>query len=128
MDCAVCGEPLSEQQQWRGNSHCSRRCARLAQWNKRGRATTMKSGGYIYVKVDGRWVLEHRHIMEQILKRPLERHEWVRHIDQNHENNDPKNLELRMSKKRGPSGVAVSDYHCVGCRCFEAPRVRYSPS
>lgn len=86
----------------------------------------MHSGGYVYVKVEDRWVLEHRWVMSQILGRELERHEWVRHLDGDHTNNVPKNLELRRNRKRDPSGVRAADYHCPGCRCFETPRVRYS--
>jgi hypothetical protein len=88
----------------------------------------MHSGGYIYVKVDGRWVLEHRHIMSVAIGRPLERHEKVIHKDGNHLNNDPKNLELWKVRKRDPSGVLAADYHCSGCRCFDKPKVKYAGS
>lgn len=88
----------------------------------------MNSGGYVYVKVDGRWMLEHRHVMEQIIGRPLEKHEKVIHKDGDHTRNVPENLELRMTRKKGPVGVLVADYHCAGCRCLETPRVRYSAS
>lgn len=86
----------------------------------------MTSGGYIYVKVEGAWKLEHRYVMEQTLGRPLERHEKVIHKDDDHGNNDPANLELWRVKKKDPSGVRAADYHCAGCRCFDAPKVRYT--
>jgi hypothetical protein len=88
----------------------------------------MRSGKYVYVRVEGKWILEHRHMMSIMLGRPLGRHEKVRHLDGNLTNNDPANLELRMVRQKDPSGIRAADYHCPGCRCFEAPRVRYVPS
>lgn len=125
MTCQRCNKPLSPQQQWRKNRFCSKSCARLADWEKRERNDRMVSGGYAYVRVEGRWVLEHRHLMEQTLGRPLERHEKVIHKDRDHLNNAAENLELWRVKKKDPSGVRAADYHCPGCRCFEKPRVRY---
>lgn len=87
----------------------------------------MSSGGYIYIKIDEKWVLEHRHVMAETLGRPLERHERVVHKDDDNTNNDPANLELWRLRKRDPLGVRAADYHCAGCRCFDAPKVRYNP-
>jgi hypothetical protein len=128
MRCQLCKKPLSSAQVWRGNQFCSKSCARRADWAKRERADRMTSGGYAYVKVDGKWVLEHRYVMSQVLGRPLERHEKVIHKDRNHLNNDPTNLELWRVRLRDPSGVRAADYHCPGCRCFEPPKVRYISS
>jgi hypothetical protein len=57
--------------------------------------------GYIYVYapwhphcINGRYVAEHRLVMEQILGRQLLRSEVVHHIDGNRQNNDPTNLLL----------------------------------
>jgi hypothetical protein len=47
---------------------------------------------YRLIKVQGRWVREHRHVMEQTLGRPLLRAEHVHHIDHDTLNNDPTNL------------------------------------
>jgi hypothetical protein len=74
--------------------------------------------GYIVVKIGGKWVLEHRYVMEQKLNRQLGRYEYVHHIDGNKANNSPENLELW--KRSHPSGVRHADYHCPGCRCFES--------
>lgn len=58
--------------------------------------------GYVKVRVDGVWKLEHRHVMEQELGRPLVAGENVHHKDGNKSNNDPSNLELWVTFQ--PSG------------------------
>ena len=74
---------------------------------------------------EGGWKLEHRHVMEQQLGRPLFEWERIHHRDGDRTNNDPANLELWKvkSEKAGiakdPHGVRQSDYHCPGCRCGE---------
>jgi hypothetical protein len=76
--------------------------------------------GYIQIKVNGAWIMEHRHIVEQQLGRVLESHERVHHKDGRRDNNDPLNLELwKVKGKKDPAGVRQSDYHCPGCRCGE---------
>lgn len=88
--------------------YCSPRCTSLAnpqntlkaQENspiqKRSKAQKAKCSPKKYksVKVDGKWVYEHRWLMEQHLGRKLETWEQVHHIDGNHLNNDLLNLEV----------------------------------
>lgn len=50
--------------------------------------------GYVEIIVDGKRVLEHRAVMEDILSRPLGESEIVHHIDCDRLNNDPENLVL----------------------------------
>lgn len=52
----------------------------------------------IYVPGKG-MVLEHRHVMEQLLGRPLLQVEEVHHKDKNRSNNKPDNLELCPDSK-----------------------------
>lgn len=45
--------------------------------------------------IDGRYIYEHRYIVEQRLGRPLKYNENVDHKDGNKLNNDPRNLVLK---------------------------------
>jgi hypothetical protein len=56
-----------------------------------------KSSGYAFIKVKGKWVTEHRVVMEEFLGRKLTRYEIPHHIDESFEgrsNNDIDNLQL----------------------------------
>lgn len=79
-----------------------------------------KIGQYIAVLVDLEdpmrcmahhtgYVLEHRLVMARLLGRPLTEDETVHHIDDNKENNNPRNLQLRFG--RHGKGVVLK------CRC-----------
>lgn len=48
--------------------------------------------GYRFIRVDGRTIAEHRHVMELKLGRKLGSAEVVHHVDGNPLNNDPDNL------------------------------------
>lgn len=68
-----------------------------------GRVT---SNGYRKVRDEsGRWVLEHRLVMERALERPLFPDENVHHMDGNKLNNDLTNLELWVRPQ--PQGIRV---------------------
>jgi hypothetical protein len=56
---------------------------------------------------DGRWVLEHRHVMETVLGRPLLPGENVHHINGDRTDNRPGNLELWLTSQ--PHGQRVAD-------------------
>jgi len=61
---------------------------------KGGRAVTEE--GYVTTQVNGKRVLEHRHVMETYLGRPLTNKEIIHHLDENKQNNVIGNLEVTM--------------------------------
>jgi hypothetical protein len=63
--------------------------------------------GYIILSIDGRRISEHRHVMEQKLRRALLPGESVHHINGRRDDNRPANLELWVSTH--PSGQRVAD-------------------
>lgn len=75
---------------------CSKKCmgkhksgANHPRWKG---GVTRHTSGYRIILLNGKYVLEHRLIMEAILGRPLKSHEVVHHVDGNRANNDPSNL------------------------------------
>ncbi len=98
--CEVCKKeitvsPYKIKRGW--GRFCSIKCLGLTQ---RGpHAPNWKGGrslrqGYIYIRVDGKAVREHRYIMEQHLGRKLLDDEIVHHINGDKENNNLLNLQL----------------------------------
>ena len=124
-ECAHCHGPI------RPNAHprvtfCSRKCANSSHerefntsWRPEGSRQSVGKIGYMRIKVNGEWHLEHRYVMEMLLHRELEPHERVHHKNGNRADNSPENLELWKVTKKDPAGVRAADYHCPGCRCFE---------
>jgi HNH endonuclease len=64
--------------------------------------------GYVRVRLsNNKWMLEHRHIMEEKLGRPLLQGENVHHINGVKTDNNPDNLELWVTLQ--PKGQRISD-------------------
>lgn len=86
---------------------------------------------YRIIKINGQWVFEHRHVMEQLLGRPLYTHEHVHH--KRHEdtlNNSPDNLELLTNSAHathhGTTRLSGWDAHPEGCLLCGTTTKKYS--
>ena len=120
--CFGCGKCLRYAATNPRKKFCSKSCA--STYNNNGRRDTRPDGskqrhssGYMRIKIQGKWPLEHRYQMELTVGRPLEKHERVHHKNGNRSDNRPENLELWKVKTKDPPGVRATDYHCPGCHC-----------
>ncbi len=128
--CKQCGATCERRRQ----GFCSRSCASRYRGCK-GAGPRLPDGarrthgsGYIQIKVNGKWVFEHRYLMEQHLGRALEKHERVHHRNGERDDNRISNLELWKVKTKDPPGVRAVDYHCPGCQCFKHNRTGKKPA
>lgn len=104
--CAIndCESPV------RARDLCS---AHYQKWHKYGDALYVfqpknnKTDPYIRIFIDGKSKLEHRHVMEQYLRRDLLPHENVHHINGDRKDNHIENLELWSTSQ--PPGQRIED-------------------
>ena len=63
------------------------------------------TNGYIRIRVNNAYVYEHRHVMEQFLKRPLHGLEHVHHHNEDKTDNRLENLKLRDKRAHDKAGT-----------------------
>jgi hypothetical protein len=118
-----CSEPALLSRSARGRIFALPFC--LAHWRVRSRPPAedgsrfVNAHGYIQVKDGGRWIGEHRLVMEQTLGRKLRRGEAVHHLNGRRDDNRPENLELwvyqRSADMGQPYGQRASELVCPHC-------------
>lgn len=108
--CEICGKTfyLKASHEFRRKT-CSRACAGIMRGRKANKGGYLSPLGYRYIHVvgKGKRIFEHRHVMEQLLGRPL--HEWenVHHKNGQRADNRPENLEVWVTKQ--PPGKRLED-------------------
>jgi len=119
--CERCNKEFSYKRKSRSNWYHRRFCDDCKYIHVRGNHNSRKhfekryiqNDGYAYIWVDGKYVSEHRYVMEQMLARLLKKGENVHHKDGNRANNNPDNLELWLSPQI--YGIRASDLICPHC-------------
>lgn len=109
--CARCGGSMPPRAP-AGQKYCSHSCSAQSRtgtmgWRVDGARRVAETSGYAFVKVAGKWELEHRVVMEAVLGRRLRPGENVHHKDGCRSNNAPENLELWVRPQ--PYGTRVGD-------------------
>ena len=90
------------------------RAAKPENWNYTSDTRKVsKKDGYAWVKVEDKWVPEHRVIMQNKLNRSLQKHESVHHINGVRDDNREENLELWIGGIR--YGQRATDIKCHNC-------------
>lgn len=112
--CGHCGKEFTPIPQSAGR-YCSQACAYATRKGRTGEAAPSWKGGriehegYIRVRVNGRYEMEHRLVMERLLARPLRSDETVHHKNGVRNDNRPENLELRVSRHGKGAEMCCAD-------------------
>lgn len=114
-DCQQCHAPLITGRRARFcNSNCNSNYLNHQRLRNapEGEVKEHSTLGCYQQKHEGKWVLQHRIIMENLLGRKLTRAEKVHHINGNRKDNRIENLEVYTGiyrTKENPNGVRVID-------------------
>lgn len=96
--CEQCGATYTPKRS--RQTFCSEQCYNLARRDQVRYPVTQRQqtkAGYVKIRVNGKLVWEHRHVMEQHLGRSLTKQESVHHINKCKSDNRLENLELCSS-------------------------------
>lgn len=118
--CERCGEQYGRRaNEWlphyERRRFCSRRCTGLA-LNPQVPTSEFRARYRKITTPDGRKMLEHRWVMEQVLGRPLRSDEQVHHKNHDRLDNRPENLEVVTSAEHGKRHtIHPTSKACVIC-------------
>lgn len=82
----------------------------------------INGAGYRIVYHNGKRMVEHRVVAEQMIGRPLEANEIVHHIDGNRSNNSQENLVVMLSAEHDKIKIKTKQYFHTNEHCEQAVR------